>query len=119
MKAILSLILALVFSTQLQANQVKNTLPCGPQQDINDTIAEYNEVGFAKAVGLLQVSGGYIKTNLTIYLNASGTFTITADMDDGTVCLLTSGTDFIPIKSTQPLPDTPDSKKPEYMDTSL
>ena len=80
------------------ANQI-----CTSLDGIKNAIKDYNEIPFAQGIGAIRSAKDdkQYEAYITVYLSDSGSFTITAEMDQGIHCMLTSGIKFKPVISTE------------------
>ncbi len=98
---ILSLLLvALVPSSTAQEQEITfpTTLRCSTPDAVTDLTDQYQELSFAQGKGVLygNSENQWYPADIKVYLSTGGTFTITAEMDKGIVCLLLVGEDFQP-----------------------
>ena len=75
-------------------------MPCTSKEKVKDILSKYKELPFAQGMGSLQSAEDrqYHPGQITMYLSFDGSFTITAEMDPGVICLITTGEGFIPLK---------------------
>jgi len=78
------------------------TLSCGEQSKVDRITEEYKELGFANGKGVLfsNKTGEYFPALIKVYLSNSGSFTVTAEMDKGIICVLLVGEEFKPMVLT-------------------
>lgn len=76
---------------------------CTDIETVKNSIKEYKEVLFAKGHGMVRSGkdGENYPANILVYLSENGSFTITAEMDTGIHCILTSGINFKPSFPTE------------------
>lgn len=72
---------------------------CTNLEEVKSALKDYNEVPFAQGIGMVRSGkdNESYEANITVYLSNEGSFTITAEMDEGIHCMLTSGIQFKPI----------------------
>ena len=107
-RSVLILLLGLALSPLTSAQDQRqelifpNNARCGEESKITQLLKEYNEVGFASGKGIIQSStdNQYYPADIKVYLSNSRSFTITAEMDKGIICILLVGDEFTPIIST-------------------
>lgn len=75
---------------------------CTNLEEVKDALRDYNEVPFAQGIGMVRSGkdNESYEANITVYLSNDGSFTITAEMDEGIHCMLTSGIKFTPVFPT-------------------
>ena len=95
------LALSITISAAEEEQQVifPNVARCGDTEKVEKFLKDYNEIGFASGNGVLQSArdNKFYTADVKIYLSNSGSFTVTAQMDKGIVCVLLVGEDFKPI----------------------
>lgn len=79
-----------------------SNIPCTTAKTAMEAIKIYNETAFAQGAGTMYGAKEkeYHEGHVKVWLSDSGSFTITIEMDDNVVCLITSGVGFEPIIST-------------------
>jgi hypothetical protein len=104
-RSVLVLLLGLTLSAITLASEehqglaFPNIARCGEQDKIYKFLDEYQEIGFASGKGILQSAKDeqFYNADVKIYLSNKGTFTVTAEMDKGIVCVLLVGENFAPL----------------------
>jgi len=102
LKGIVAGTLLLMSSAVIAEQQVVYpiNMPCTNKEKVKEILSTYKELPFAQGMGSLQSSEDrqYHPGQITMYLSFDGSFTITAEMDPGVICLITTGEGFIPLK---------------------
>jgi hypothetical protein len=95
-RSVLVLLLGLTLSAITLASEEHQGLE---QDKIYKFLDEYQEIGFASGKGILQSAKDeqFYNADVKIYLSNKGTFTVTAEMDKGIVCVLLVGENFAPL----------------------